>query len=193
MVGRAQKPVTKTGLLIRGDPTWAGKWEIFMKRLLVASTFLIGVLASNTSFAQAVAIERTITLALANEMASAAVEACTAGKYNVVAAVADRSGYLKALQRAENARPHAIDIAQRKATTAAMLGYETSKLAENIKNGTTPSSILSTPGFTSLLGGFPIKVDNEVVGGIGVSGAPGGHLDAACVEAAFKKVADKLK
>lgn len=164
-----------------------------MKRLFAASAFLVGVLASNASFAQAVATERTISLAIANEMASAAVAACTAGKYNVVAAVADRSGYLKALQRAENARPHAIDIAQRKATTSAMLGYETSKLAENIKNGTTPSSILNTPGFTSLLGGFPIKIGDEVVGGIGVSGAPGGHLDAACVEAAFKKVADKLK
>ena len=164
-----------------------------MKCVFFASTVLIGVCASNTSFGQAVTTERTINLAIANEMVAAAVEACTADKYNVVAAVVDRSGQLKALQRADNARPHALDIAQRKATTAAMLGYETSRLAENIQKGVTPASILNTPGFTSLLGGFPIKVGTEVIGGIGVSGAPGGQFDAACVEAALKRVGDKLK
>jgi len=164
-----------------------------MNRILLASTFLIGIFASNASLGQSVTTERTISLALANEMAAAAVEACTADKYNVVATVVDRSGHVKAVQRADNARPHAIDIAQRKATTSAMLGYETSRLAENIQKGVTPASILNTPGFTSLLGGFPIKVGNEVIGGIGVSGAPGGQFDAACVEAAFKRVADKLR
>jgi uncharacterized protein GlcG (DUF336 family) len=164
-----------------------------MKHILLAWTFLIGVFASHSSLAQAVTTERTITLTLANEMAAAAVEACAADKYSVVAAIVDRSGHVKAVQRADNARPHAIDIAQRKATTSAMLGYETSKLAENIQKGITPASILNTPGFTSLLGGFPIKIGNEVIGGIGVSGAPGGQFDAACVEAAFKRVGDKLK
>ena len=57
----------------------------------------------------------------------------------------------------------------------------------------TPASITATPFFTSLVGGFPIKVGNEVIGGIGVSGAPGGHLDAACVDVAMKKVEARLK
>jgi len=74
-----------------------------------------------------------------------------------------------------------------------MLQYETARLAENIQKGVTPASILNTPKFTSHLGGFPIKIGNETIGGIGVSGAPGGHLDAACVDAAFKKVQDQLK
>ena len=125
-------------------------------------------------------------------MAAAAVADCSSKGYNTVAAVVDRSGYLKALARADNARPHAIDIAIRKAHTSAMVGYETRILAENIQKGTTPASITATPNFTSLLGGFPIKVGNEVVGGIGVSGAPGGHLDAACVETAFKAVQARL-
>ena len=163
-----------------------------MKRILLISASLIGALAAQTALAQ-VASERTVSLALANEMVAAAVESCTASGYNVVATVVDRSGYIKATQRADNARPHAIDIAARKAHTAAMLGYETSRLAENIQKGVTPASILNTPGFTSLLGGFPIKAGNEVIGGIGVSGAPGGHLDAACVEAAMKRVESKLK
>ena len=143
--------------------------------------------------AQDIQSEKTIGLQLASEMAAAAVADCSSKGYNTVAAVVDRSGYVKSVQRADNARPHAIDIAIRKAHTSAMLGYETSRLAENIQKGTTPASILSTPNFTSLLGGFPIKIGNEVVGGIGVSGAPGGQFDAACVQTALTKVESRLK
>ena len=149
-------------------------------------------LAAGSAQAQDTAAERTVGLKLAAEMAAAAVEDCSSKGYNTVAVVVDRSGYVKALMRADNARPHAIDIATRKAHTAAMLGYETRILAENIGKGVTPASITNTPGFTSLLGGFPIKIGNEVIGGIGVSGAPGGPLDAACVETAFKKVQGRL-
>ena len=160
-----------------------------MKQAIVCG---VAVLLAGVAQAQDVGSERTVTLKLATEMAAAAVEDCSSKGYNTVAVVVDRSGFMKALMRAENARPHAIDIAIRKAHTAAMLGYETRILAENIGKGVTPASITNTPGFTSLLGGFPIKAGNEVIGGIGVSGAPGGPLDAACVETAFKKVAGRL-
>ena len=160
-----------------------------MKTKLVCAQF---PLTASTAQAQHTAAECTIGLKLAAEMAAAAVEDCSSKGYNTVAVVVDRSGYMKALMRAENARPHAIDIAIRKAHTAAMLGYETRILSENIGKGVTPASITNTPGFTSLLGGFPIKIGNEVIGGIGVSGASGGPLDAACVETAFKKVQGRL-
>ncbi len=48
-------------------------------------------------------------------------------------------------------------------------------------------------GFTTARGALPIKVGEEVIGALGVSGAPGGEKDEACVEAAIKKVADQLK
>ncbi|MEI6303946.1 MAG: heme-binding protein [Betaproteobacteria bacterium] len=161
-----------------------------MKKALVCG---VTVLFAGLAQAQDVGTEKTIGLTLAQDMVIAAVEDCSSKGYNVVAVVVDRSGYMKALLRAENARPHAIDIAIRKAHTSAMLGYETRILAENISKGVTPASITNTPEFTSLLGGFPIKAGNEVIGGIGVSGAPGGPLDAACVETAFKKVQGRLK
>ena len=160
-----------------------------MKKALACG---ITLLFAGLAQAQDVASERTVSLKLATDMAAAAVEDCSSKGYNTVAVVVDRSGYIKALHRADNARPHAIDIAIRKAHTAAMVGYETRILAENIGKGVTPASITNTPNFTSLLGGFPIKVGNEVIGGIGVSGAPGGPLDAACVETAFKKVQGRL-
>lgn len=161
-----------------------------MKKTL---TFGMTLLCASFVHAQDVQSERTIGFKMATEMATAAVEDCSSKGYNTVAVVVDRSGHMKALARADNARPHAIDIAYRKAHTSAMLGYETSRLNENIQAARTPASLLNTPNFTSLLGGFPIKVGNEVIGGIGVSGAPGGELDAACVAAAFKKVEARLK
>lgn len=161
-----------------------------MHRLIC--TALLSALAGHAA-AQNIASERTVSMSLATELAASAVASCTAAGYNVVAAVVDRAGSLKALQRADNARPHAIDIAWRKAHTAAMLGYPTALLAENIHKGVTPASILNTPTFTSLLGGFPLKSGTEVIGGIGVSGAPGGHLDTACVQAALEHVQDRLK
>ncbi len=57
--------------------------------------------------AQDITSERTLTLKLANDLVTAAVASCTASGYNVVATVVDRSGYVKAMQRADNARPHA--------------------------------------------------------------------------------------
>jgi len=165
-----------------------------MRFLKLTSLMMICGLVQNIALAepQDIAVEKTIGLKLDAEMVTAAVEDCSSKGYNTVAVVVDRSGDVKALLRADNARPHAIDIATRKANTAAMLGYETRILAENIGKGVTPASITNTPNFTSLYGGFPIKIRDEVVGGIGVSGAPAGPLDAACVETAFKKVQSRL-
>ena len=108
-------------------------------RILIACG--ITVLSVGLARGQDVQAERTVSLKLANEMAAAAVEDCSSKGYNTVAVVVDRAGHLKALHRADNARPHAIDIAIRKAHTAAMLGYETRVLSENIQKGVTPASI----------------------------------------------------
>ncbi|MNG35333.1 hypothetical protein D3C84_1220410 [compost metagenome] len=47
------------------------------------------------------------------------------------------------------------------------------------------------PGFLLLAGGMPIKTGDEVIGGIGIGGAPGGHLDQKCAEAALSSVTIK--
>jgi uncharacterized protein GlcG (DUF336 family) len=42
-------------------------------------------------------------------------------------------------------------------------------------------------------GGLPIEIGGEVVGGIGVGGAPGGHLDAACAQAGLDSIGATIK
>jgi uncharacterized protein GlcG (DUF336 family) len=49
------------------------------------------------------------------------------------------------------------------------------------------------PNVVGVGGGVPIRVGNEVIGGVGVSGAPGGEKDEVCANAGVAKVADALK
>ena len=51
----------------------------------------------------------------------------------------------------------------------------------------------TTSGVVATVGRLPIKVGDETIGGIGVSGAPGGQNDEACAQAGIAKVADQLK
>ena len=55
------------------------------------------------------------------------------------------------------------------------------------------ANLVYLPGFLLLGGGVPVKVGNEVIGGVGVAGAPSGHLDEQCALAALDKVKDLLK
>ena len=49
------------------------------------------------------------------------------------------------------------------------------------------------PGLVGIGGGVPIKAGNETIGGVGVSGAPGGEKDEACANAGIAKVEAALK
>ena len=151
------------------------------------------ILISSMAMAQGVRTEKNITLALANEAASAAVETCLAKGWFVSAAVVDRSGVLKALQRADGAGFHTVDAAKRKAYTSASMRNNTSAILENIKNNPASANLIQIDNFLILGGGMPIRAGDEVVGAIGVGGAPGGHLDDQCAEAAITKIKERLK
>ena len=162
-----------------------------------AAVVATAVLAASTAFSQAqgpaVRTERALSLDLAQQLASATVAACSAGGYNVTAAVVDRAGQLRALQRADNAGPHTIAAAQAKAYTSASAKNNTLALMEGAQKNPAAANLVHIPGFLLLGGGVPVKVGNEVIGAIGVGGAPGGHLDEQCALAALDKSRDLLK
>ncbi|MNT38452.1 hypothetical protein D3C72_1746440 [compost metagenome] len=64
---------------------------------------------------------------------------------------------------------------------------------ENAQKNPAAANLKDIPGFLLLGGGVPVKVDSEVIGAVGVAGAPGGHLDDQCAQTALSKVADLLK
>ena len=150
-------------------------------------------LAASLASAQAVRTEKNMSLELANQIASATVAACTAGGYNVSAAVVDRAGTLRALQRADNAGPHTEAAAQGKAYTSASAKNTTLAMLDNVQKNPAAATLVHIPGFLIVGGGVPVKVGNEVIGAVGVGGAPGGHLDEQCAMAALEKVKDQLK
>jgi uncharacterized protein GlcG (DUF336 family) len=53
-------------------------------------------------------------------------------------------------------------------------------MMEGAQKNPAAANLVHIPGFLLLGGGVPVKVGNEVIGAVGVGGAPGGHLDEQC-------------
>ena len=109
---------------------------------------------------------------------------------NVV--ILDDGGNLKAFSRMDGAPILCIEIAQNKAYTA-LFGVPTDDLFNLIKSD--PSLLAGMPTLPRMAawgGGFPIKVDGEIVGAIGVSGAPTVQNDIDCAKAALALVPDAV-
>lgn len=149
--------------------------------------------ASSLANAQAVRSERNMSLELANQIAAATVAACQANGYAVTATVVDRAGGVRAVQRADNAGPHSLVSSERKAWTSASAKNPTLAMMEGAQKNPAAANLVHIPGFLLLGGGVPVKVGNEVIGAVGVGGAPGGHLDEQCANAGIDKVKDLLK
>lgn len=163
-----------------------------MKATIFATATVLSVIVSSVS-AQAVRTEKNMSLDLANQIAAATVAACSTSGYNVTAAVVDRAGALRALQRADNAGPHTLGAAQAKAYTSASARNTTAAMLENVQKNPGAQTLVDIPGFLVLGGGVPVRVGNDVIGAVGVGGAPGGHLDEQCANAGIAKVAELLK
>jgi uncharacterized protein GlcG (DUF336 family) len=158
----------------------------FAPRFAAVSVALLTL--AGVAQAQAVRTERNMSLDLANQIAAATVAACQANGYAVAAAVVDRAGSLRALQRADNAGPHTLSSSQAKAYTSASARNTTLAMMEGAQKNPAAANLVHMPGFLLLGGGVPIKVGNDVIGAVGVGGAPGGHLDEQCANAGIDKV-----
>lgn len=143
--------------------------------------------------AQGVRSERNITLELANQIAAASVASCSAKGYAVTATVVDRSGQVRAIQRADNAGPHTLAASQQKAYTSASARNNTLAMMEAAQKNPAAANLVHIPGFLLLGGGVPVRAGNDVIGAVGIGGAPGGHLDEQCAVAALEQVKDQLK
>jgi len=164
-----------------------------MNRLVPAALITVAAALAAPAHAQAVRTERNMSLELANQIAAASVAACSASGYAVTATVVDRAGGVRAVQRADNAGPHTLDSSRAKAYTSASAKNTTLAMMEGAQKNPAGANLVYLPGFLLLGGGVPVKVGNEVIGAVGVGGAPGGHLDEQCAVAALDKVKELLK
>ena len=140
----------------------------------------------------ALIMHRDISYSIAKTIAEGAVEACAAKGYGTSAVVVNRDGDTLVAMRGDNASPHTLENARRKAYTAMTFKQWTAEYAKKLNEGnTTIRQQVTLPNVIAIPGGQPIKVGDEVIGGVGVSGSPG--VDDDCVTAGLDKVKDELK
>jgi len=147
------------------------------------------LLTSNSLYAAPVYTEKNISMELSLELARTAVDACAESGYKVSVAVLDNKGVVKAQATADGAFLHSVDASQMKAYTSISRKLPSEAVSQHVmKNGdyNTAMNFLAL-GMSTWGGGVPITYEGEIVGAIGVSGAPGGPLDTACATAALEQ------
>jgi uncharacterized protein GlcG (DUF336 family) len=94
--------------------------------------------------------------------------------------------------RGDGTGPHTMENSFKKAFTARTFRIPSGEMEERLKKNPQMGAQYLT-GFTTARGALPIKVGDDVIGAAGVSGAPGGEKDEACVQTGLDKVKDQLK
>ncbi|QXN47686.1 MULTISPECIES: heme-binding protein [Pseudomonas] len=154
-------------------------------------------LAMTSGFAAAapdqIAQRKDVSLALANDLLTAALTACHADGRTAVAAVVDRGGNLVAVQRDDDVGPHNTLAAQRKAYTALSTKTSTRLLAERARANPDAENLNTLDELLLLGGGMPLTFEGQVIGAIGVAGAGGAANDEGCAVAAINNVLPSLK
>ncbi|MGR3563711.1 MAG: GlcG/HbpS family heme-binding protein [Heliomarina sp.] len=137
--------------------------------------------------------EEVLKPELALEMAEAAMTTCRDQGYQVGVTVVDRSGIPQVFLRDRFAGLHVYETSRRKAWTAVSFRTSTSELAVATEPGKPSAGIRQLSEALPLGGGLVVYQGNgSIVGGIGVSGAPGPDLDDVCAQAGIDAIADRI-
>ena len=154
---------------------------------------LIFLLASSATVAipQGIYNQKELSADLALAMAQGALEKCRADGYRITIAIIDSNNILKTFVRDDGSNIISFDLSRRKAYTALAFRRSSGEQAKIWRSATPP--VIPPPETAAGGGGLPIKVGDEVIGAIGISGAPNGDKDEACASAGLAKVAERLK
>jgi uncharacterized protein GlcG (DUF336 family) len=155
----------------------------------LGSIILLLISFATPAISQELIETKVLPLSLAQKAADAARKRCSADGYKVSVAIVDTGGNLKVLLKSDGAGPHTPDSSFKKAYTALTLRRPTKHFAELVVKVPSLQDLgKMNENILLLAGGFPIKFKGDVVGGIGVGGAPGGNLDEACALQGLKSI-----
>lgn len=163
---------------------------MFRRQVLAAAVLAVASIASAS--AQAPLAEKNVSMKMAQAIIDGTIEQCTKDGYKVSVVIVDFAGLVHASLRGDGTNPHTMEFARKKAYTARTRGQtslEFMKLTDNPAN----TYLRQIPDTVAVGGGVPIKVGNLTIGGVGVSGAPGGEKDEVCANAGIARVAEQLK
>ena len=152
----------------------------------------LSVLAVSPALAQAPQVEKNVSMAMALAIIQGTLEQCTKDGYKVSVVIVDKAGNVAASIRGDGTNPHTMEFGRLKAYTSRTRGQTSLEFMKLIADPAN-AYLKQIPNTVGVGGGVPIKAGNEVIGGVGVSGAPGGEKDEVCANAGIAKVADALK
>jgi uncharacterized protein GlcG (DUF336 family) len=154
---------------------------------------LIGAAISLAAPVQAQLItHRDLSATMALTIAQTAMATCTANGYHVSVAVLGRDAEVIVQVRGDGASPHTFENSFRKAYTSRTFRIPSGEIAKRFKEDPSYFAVHLSHVIPAQ-GALPIKVGDDVVGAVAVSGSPGGEKDEACAQAGIDKVADQLK
>ncbi len=154
---------------------------------------VIGLISAVAAPASAQLIShKDLSAGMAITMAQTALATCTTNGYRVSVTVVGRNGEIVLQVRGDDTGPHTLENSMRKAYTARTFRIPSGEFVRRVKENPTTGAVFLT-NIAAAQGALPIMVGDDVIGAIGVSGAPGGEKDEVCSKAGIDKVADMLK
>jgi uncharacterized protein GlcG (DUF336 family) len=161
-------------------------------RLAMTIAFFAALCGTTAAAAQGLITQRALSAEMALDLVQGALEKCRAQGYRVSVTVVNAEGLVKTVVRDDGAAPHTIDLSKKKAYTAATQRNLSGDIAKQWGNIPPPA----IDGIVALAGGVPVRAGNDVIGAIGISGAPAGSPaginDEICANAGIAKIAARL-
>lgn len=136
--------------------------------------------------------QKALPAAMSITIAQTAIETCKTNGFAVSVSLVGRSGELLLQVRGDGTGPHTMENSFRKAYTARTFRGPSGNLVKRLKDDP-QLSLIHLTNVIAAQGALPIMVGQDVIGAVGVSGAPGGDKDEVCAKAGIDKVADQLK
>jgi uncharacterized protein GlcG (DUF336 family) len=156
---------------------------------IVKGLAVLGAVVAITSFARAeggLVTSQDLSLDMAKGIAETALAECRTKGFHTAAVIVDRGGHVLVSLRDEQATPQTGELARRKAYTARMYRSTTLEWIARMQKDPSLQPQRDLADVIALGGGVPIKVGDEVIGGIGSAGSSPTQ-DDACAKAGVAK------
>ena len=161
-----------------------------MTRMRTIVTAALVAASAGSAHAQLPAT-KVLTMDVAQAIAEGAMAKCRADGYKVTVLVVDSMNAVKAMLRDDGATAATTEVAKMKATATMLYNRPSGPATPPPAGQAAPPATI--PGTINAQGGVPIKVGDQTIGAVAVSGAPGGDKDVTCANAGLAKAADRLR
>jgi len=155
------------------------------------SVLLISLISSPIIANEGMTINiKRLKMDTALRIAQAAIIQCRKEGVQIAVTVVDRGGHTQVVLRDTLAMDITLPISKQKAHTAMSFNMPLSQLEDRF---TKPFQVAKLDGLIVSAGGIPINIGGNIMGGIGVSGAPSGKTDEKCAVAGLEAVRDDIE